>query len=664
MKKITLLLISCVLASLTMWAQGTSDPDCLPFVKKLKGWAVVSSDFGGDIHFYTYRLSLDGVEKDGKTYLQLYRTKDDLGVVENAGLLREENRKVYLYDAQMQREFLVFDYSLKAGDTYDTYSYDEQKEVTYKVLSVGDYAEGPEVVRNNYNERTDSTTAQRRYLRKWTVCRADDESLQKTWIEGAGSLEGPLENLYDARPVSSCSNLAYVNYGGDYYDYLFLPFSFHDEFGQIHGSNLPTFDSDYSSMHHQLTYELEGDRLHVYGKVFTQCGPNNYAYFIEEPTDDPLVRKLRFVIQGAEPKANCVALHSAQFYVPGFDPKMNYVVVDNQGEEHPVISRTPQQAYRPFVEDGKTWVVKASTSGYGAESDNHWIDYCYFDGDTIVNGQKAKRMFCDGAYSGAWYEHDKKVYCAYKGREQFEQLYDFTLSSNDSITTDGSLLVVSKISGGVTGFKGVYYVFDRHGEEFGRWFEGVGSESWPWITFPWKNVGAQGTLLVCMVGDEVVYCNDEVDDPYIMGSRRRFDFTHTIKTKPKAPMMRAAEIPLYGEYNDQQLNISLDPLDDAYLVRIVSEEGKVVYEKSINAVDIVGLNIDISSYPAGVYSVVLENGRESYTGAFEALTAGISDALRQDKADGLKAVYNLQGQRVSSLQKGLNIVNGRKVFVK
>lgn len=91
MKKITLLLISCVLASLTMLAQGTSDPDCLPFVKKLKGWVVVSSDFGGDIHFYTYRLSLEGVDKDGKTYLQLYRTKDDLGVVENAGLLREEN---------------------------------------------------------------------------------------------------------------------------------------------------------------------------------------------------------------------------------------------------------------------------------------------------------------------------------------------------------------------------------------------------------------------------------------------------------------------------------------------------------------------------------------------------------------------------------------------
>ena len=136
MKKITLLLISCVLASLTMLAQGTSDPDYLPFVKKLKGWAVVSSGFGGDIHFYTYRLSLEGVDKDGKTYLQLYRTKDDLGVVEDAGLLREENRKVYLYDAQMQREFLVFDYSLKAGDTYDTYSYDEQKEVTYKVLSV------------------------------------------------------------------------------------------------------------------------------------------------------------------------------------------------------------------------------------------------------------------------------------------------------------------------------------------------------------------------------------------------------------------------------------------------------------------------------------------------------------------------------------------------
>jgi len=26
--------------------------------------------------------------------------------------------------------------------------------------------------------------------------------------------------------------------------------------------------------------------------------------------------------------------------------------------------------------------------------------------------------------------------------------------------------------------------------------------------------------------------------------------------------------------------------------------------------------------------------------------------------------YNLQGQRISSLQKGLNIVNGRKVIIK
>ena len=37
---------------------------------------------------------------------------------------------------------------------------------------------------------------------------------------------------------------------------------------------------------HYLTYELEGNRLHVYGKVFTQCGPNNYAYFYEKRTDD------------------------------------------------------------------------------------------------------------------------------------------------------------------------------------------------------------------------------------------------------------------------------------------------------------------------------------------------------------------------------------------
>jgi hypothetical protein len=148
-----------------------------------------------------------------------------------------------------------------------------------------------------------------------------------------------------------------------------------------------------------------------------------------------------------------------------------------------------------------------------------------------------------------------------------------------------------------------------------------------------------------------------------MGARKRFDFTHTIKTKPKSRMRSGENQSLHGEYNDLQLGINLNPLDDAYLVRITDDAGKVVYEKSINAGNIVGLNIDISAYAKGRYTVIVENSDETYTGEFDAQTTGIRD-VKWKKEEGRGHIYNLQGQRLSTLQKGLNIVNGQKIIIK
>jgi hypothetical protein len=171
----------------------------------------------------------------------------------------------------------------------------------------------------------------------------------------------------------------------------------------------------------------------------------------------------------------------------------------------------------------------------------------------------------------------------------------------------------------------------------------------------------------CTVGDEVIYLNDEYQDGTASvasnAPKQRLDFTHIIKTKPQAPMMRTAEQPLYGEYNDQQLGINLDPLAEAYLIRINDESGKAVYEKAINAGTIVGLNIDISAYPKGRYTVTIENSTETFTGQFDAQATGIVEVTSK-RFEVRDIIYNLHGQRISSLQKGLNIVNGRKVLVK
>jgi hypothetical protein len=120
---------------------------------------------------------------------------------------------------------------------------------------------------------------------------------------------------------------------------------------------------------------------------------------------------------------------------------------------------------------------------------------------------------------------------------------------------------------------------------------------------------------------------------------------------------------LHGEYNDLQLGINLNPLDDAYLVRITDDAGKVIYEKPVNAGNIVGLNIDISAYAKGHYTITMENSQEIFTGEFEAQATGIEE-VRNKKSEGRSIIYNLQGQRLSTLQRGLNIINGQKVFVR
>ena len=194
----------------------------------------------------------------------------------------------------------------------------------------------------------------------------------------------------------------------------------------------------------------------------------------------------------------------------------------------------------------------------------------------------------------------------------------------------------------------------------------------------------------CTVGDEVIYFNDEYEDGTTTGDveakKHRFDFTHTIKTRPKAPIKRVksnacigsserevarpkvkapkrreverqqdAEMQsLYGEYNERQLGINLNPLDEAYIVRITNESGNVVYEKAINAGSIVALNIDISAYAKGRYTVTVENSSESFSGEFDTQTTGIKEV--NSNVTRTVQYYSIDGKRIATPQRGLNII--------
>ena len=677
----------------------TDDSNYLPFVEVGKEWHMVVSRIG-QYRFMEYTLSNETLTEDatGKTYFRMYSKDGD--AVHDMGLFREEDRKVYYLEPNSTKEILLFDYSLKVGDTYETYTYDEydeKKKVTYKVLSVNDYTEGPKARLEVYDKESGNMITQSRYLRMWTVC-STDNGIYKTWIEGVGSLEGPLANLYEEKPISTCSNLAYVSVNVESEGFIvqFLPFSFYDMYNQVHGSGLSAAaDQSSTDWDEQFTFELEGNLLHVHGKTYLNCGCNHYAYFFEEQTEDPFVRKLHFQIQREGVEATCYSFAILDFYVPGFYPEINYTVVDEYGEEYPVFNK---MAYRPMIEDGKVWKVG---SAIGISDDIvKMVDYYYFDGDTIINGKTCKQMMFQRYvspdyldydqskqpsldYVGAWYEEDKKVYLYYKGQQSMRMMYDFSLDANTSLLINNDLYLVGpRQTEGLEGFKGIYrdVMFCANEDQNTHitfWLEGVGGIMGPGVNaFNPILVDPQPQFLMsCTVGDEVIYLNDKYEDGATPtdaeAKKHRFDFTHTIKTKPKT-RGEEEEQSLYGEYNNLLLGINLNPLDDTYLVRITNESDQVVYEKTINAGSIVGLNIDISAFAKGRYTVTIENSGESFTGEFETITTGIQELINKEETKNFNSstlqffnsIYNLQGQRLNRLQKGLNIVNGRKVFVK
>ena len=678
--KRSLLFIMCALASMAMWAQENSN-DYIPFVELGKQWHVVSRVTNPSIscRYDRFEMSKE-VKRNDKTYLHTYRIDDELGTNQDEGLFREEDRRVYKYDETAGKDIMLYDFSLKEGDFF-TYELSSGSSTTCKVLKQGWMDDGPEIVTSGNMHRK---------LRTWTI--GSDNGMGEynevaIWVEGVGTLENMFCPFYTSTGGNR-SQLAYVerndnendNLGNDY-----LPFFLNCWYGPVYGGNMPKVAASNSEdLHNQLTYELNGDSLHVYGKAVLNCTSKNYAYFIQEATDDPLVRKLHFKIEDVGSLATCVSLFTTDFNIPGFNQIIDYIVVDNNGEEHQVIKKKPQTTYRPFVEDGKVWKV-----GIMSGNPVQMVDYYYFDSDTIINGKTCKQMMWQryinpeyrdyNYYSkftlfknmGAYYEEDKKVYTYNTTNKQFEIMYDFSLEDYGTFQKNGLTFVVGpRQTGGIKGFKGVYrYVAigDIMGISAGRWLEGVGTLDGPRYSAGPYDFTTQ-FLMECAVGDELIYFNDEYEDGAtpvdIAGARKqRIDFTHTIKEKPQTRTREEAEVSLYGKYNEKLLSINLNPIDEAYMVSITDESGKVVYENPINAGSIVGLNIDISKYPKGNYTVTVENGNESFTGEFKAQLTGI-EAIRSKRPEAKGYIYNLQGQRLSSPQKGLNIVNGKKVFIK
>ena len=97
------------------------------------------------------------------------------------------------------------------------------------------------------------------------------------------------------------------------------------------------------------------------------------------------------------------------------------------------------------------------------------------------------------------------------------------------------------------------------------------------------------------------------------------------------------------------------------LVHYLWEPKNISYSSSSSKV-IVGTTMDFIQNNTIVYRAPM-NAYVSYDFIKDFVPTGIEEIVKNEKM-GNESIYNLQGQRIKTLQKGLNIIGGKKILVK
>ena len=672
-----------------------------PFIENNKKWHILQFSFRGSVKPKDNYFSGDErTEANGKTYQIMYEASDE--IVREVALLREENGRVYIYHADTNTEKILYDFTLNEGDTFELQS---EGGLQCKVTKVGQLEVNGETLKtitfeySFMSERMkemygDQGTEEEAWTPTWT------------WIEGVGNnnlLEAP-SNPYAAS--SLYDELCYA-VSDDYY----YPFSFDDVWVGWHGQELVREKADHAYEvpeeqwgHDDLHYEFlpgdpwgdDKDTLHVYGNMWVACGGDAYIYCKEDNNHD-----IKLEIEYTSEATTCLGFFSVDLYFPFFSATsgIQYTVTDSQGTHKVGIKGTEIADYRPFIEDGKEWTVKCSVG-----DSYYFVHYAFSDDAEFVSveGKPCRKLVEQydfipldragmshpaiyGGETGFIYEEGKRVYFAVRGEEKLNLLYDFGAEVGDTInvySTQGNAI-------------GAYIVEDKKIEESAcykgictqvrkdpgllevlyeltdTWMEGVGGNRAPVENVDYGYLAdAQNTLMICTVGDEVIYKHPDwnLNEEDAEG-KKRIDFTHVVKTKPKGPQRKADGIPedaVSAEYSSTALTIDLGTLRNTYAVTITDPMGETVYTKDLKTTDVLALNIDISDYTQhGTYTITLENPQEIFTGILHRSEEVAIKTLPTPQPSSTSEWYDLTGRPVKGApQKGLYLRNGKKVWVK
>ena len=306
--------------------QAQENVEYCPFVKLYREWYIYEKSDDVNKRTPRYYFTSSEERENGMEYYPFHRryNRNDDSVV---GLLREEERKVYMYDTISNIENLIYDFSLNEGDVF-TYNYGLNAPIKCKVLQLDEYKDGPILYNAKYDEVTDEITEYSRYLYTWTIgveTAPDVFTEATTWIEAAGGLHGPLA---DACPnTESRSLISYTAYLDDNWS-EYLPFMFHDSISNFRGMNFEInhIDEDIHKIHYpDLSFELHDDTLRIKGCLVSSCG-SLYAFLHEEPTDNPDTTRIVLNLNSAGVQYYCEELYETDMSITGFDPNKKYII--------------------------------------------------------------------------------------------------------------------------------------------------------------------------------------------------------------------------------------------------------------------------------------------------------------------------------------------------
>jgi hypothetical protein len=254
----------------------------------------------------------------------------------------------------------------------------------------------------------------------------------------------------------------------------------------------------------------------------------------------------------------------------------------------------------------------------------------------------------DTTYAASLYEEGQRVYVVLPGESHLELAYDFASPVGSHIDIDGFNIIVTRKEEKATGcFKGrcTYVGLEEEYEDISFescWIEGVGVALNPLYSLnELLPTGLLKELLIfCFVNDEVLYYNSDIFDGDIYGltpqagevKKQWIDFTHIKKPRPKSPARKGTayetdEENLTGEYSAHELFVNLKILSGTYTVTLRDAADNDVYRKDVQTNSTIALNTDLTKYPAGTYTLVVENSEEQYTAT---LTLPLDDTAVRD----------------------------------